>query len=189
MKIKLSQSSKKNFEFDIQKNKILKSSTQNEDTIKNKILNKNEILENESNKILEYENKNNEEIKFIKEIEQSQKNKEDIKSDKKKNFSLEKYFKYSIKYNKAYIIFFYEIILNILCFSQLIKCNSRKIELAFSFINIKTKGTGAIKIYGNGAIKPNIVNINNIISLTDSEIQNYYSFGDAKNDINNITLI
>ena len=75
MKIKLSQSSKKNFEFDIQKNKILKSSTQNEDTIKNKILNKNEILENESNKILEYENKNNEEIKFIKEIEQSQKNK------------------------------------------------------------------------------------------------------------------
>ena len=106
MKIKLSQSSKKKFWIWYSKNKILKSSTQNEDTIKNKILNKNEILENESNKILEYENKNNEEIKFIKEIEQSQKNKEDIKSDKKKNFSLEKYFKYSIKYNKTYIIFF-----------------------------------------------------------------------------------
>ena len=217
MKIKLSQSSKKNFEFDI-KNKISKSSIQNEDKIKNKTLNINEFNENLENTKTDGNNNKKIKFKFIKEIEQPQKNKEDkndIKIDKKKNiFSLEnfnnlyKYFytnnfmknkillkkiKYQkketkrIKFNKSYIIFFYDIILKIIIFSQFIKCNKRKIELASSFINLKTKGSGNIKIFSNnnGVIGPNNVSINNI----DSELKNIYHFNNQENDINNIILI
>ena len=50
--------------------------------------------------------------------------------------------KYKIKFNIIYIIYFYYIILNIIFFSQFIKCYNRKIELDYSYINLKIIGNG-----------------------------------------------
>ena len=44
--------------------------------------------------------------------------------------------KYGIKSNKIFIAYFYDIILKIILLSLFIKCNQRKIELAYSYINL-----------------------------------------------------
>ena len=86
---------------------------------------------------------------------------------------------------------FIVIILNLILFSQFIKCFNRKIELAEHYIKLKVKGDGYINIYSKfyRGIKPNIVNINNIINLTDSQVDNIRYFNCLENTINNITLI
>ena len=93
-----------------------------------------------------------------------------------KNNSIDK--KYKIKFKRIYIIYFYYIILNIIFFSQLIKCYDRKIELAYSYINLKIIGNGDINIFSNDYYedKPNIVIINNETKYNDSEVQNHYNF-------------
>ena len=87
-----------------------------------------------------------------------------------------------------YIILF---IISKIFFSNFIKCNHRKIELSLSYINLKIKGSGDIKIYSDeykGDI-PDVITINNIINLTNTEIRNTYNFANSGNNINNITLI
>ena len=88
-------------------------------------------------------------------------------------------------------MYFYYIILNIIFFSQFIKCYNRKIELASSYIFLKVIGNGNINIYNQDFCgpKPNIVSINNIINLTDSQTNYHYNFVNSENDVNNITLI
>ena len=137
-------------------------------TRKNKKLNK-----------IEYENETNK--KFIKMENYNSK----IKLEKNDNINL--------KNNpKIYNISFYLIALNILLFSQLIKCNFKKIELSNSYIDLKTKGTGIINIFSEDFSVENYptnIVINNIINYDYNETPNKYDFTDIENDINNIRLI
>ena len=183
-------------EYRSQENEI-----KNNHKIKNNKLNKNEIYENTSNKY--FENiKNNKNLKlnennkyvnkcilyrnnYIDDFIENKKILENIKIKRKEK-------KYKIKFNIIYIFYFYNIILNIIFFSQYIKCYIKKIEFASSYINLKTKGKGEIHIYSYSfpvSERPNIVSINNIINLTDINYNYYYYFRNSENDINNITLI
>ena len=95
---------------------------------------------------------------------------------------------YNNKFNKIYIISFYVIILNIIFFPKCIKCCHKKIEIASSYINLKTKGIGYINIFSKNFndTYPTIITINNIINKTNNEITFKYNFNES---INNITLI
>ena len=158
---------------------------------KYKKMNKKEKYENKSNEYLKDRKifKNNKKLKLKKEKSQLNKidSKENIKYifnnrnfiddfiinknltnnlEYKRRYILKHIENINFKFNKNYIIFFYDIILNIiLLFSQLIICNNRKIELASSYINLKIKGTGNINIYSESyRFKPDIVIL--IIKLT-----------------------
>ena len=147
---------------------------------KNNKLNKNKIFENKPNDISE-DIKNNKKLKnnFFYENKNILANIK-IKGNEKK---------YKIKLNIIYIIYFHYIILNAIFFSQFIKCSNRKIELSSSFINLKVIGNGGMNLYSFlCSERPNLVSINNIIYLTNSEDNNYYEFNNLPNVINNITL-
>ena len=96
-----------------------------------------------------------------------------------------------IKFNNIYNISYFIIISYLVIFSQFIKCNNRKIELASSYIKLKTNGTGAIKLYSNiyQNLKPDIVIINDKINHTIDKTPYIYNFSKLENNINNITLI
>ena len=96
--------------------------------------------------------------------------------------------KYKNKFIRYYIISFYNIILNIILFSQFIKCNYRKIELASYQINLKTNGTGKINIYYSSYRVDKII-INDKINITGSDIDYFYNFNEPDNNINNVTLL
>ena len=96
--------------------------------------------------------------------------------------------KYKIKLNMIYMFLFYDIILNIIFFSSFMKCNCLRGELASSYIILKIKGKGNIKIYDR-INKPNIATINNSINYTVNGDQNNNNFINLENDISNITLI
>ena len=184
-KDKKNSNEKNNMNKNIKEYRTQKNENKNNYKIKNNKLKKNEIYENKPNKYYE-------DIKKIKLKENNiykrklyindyiddyidNKNKlENIKIKKKKKY----------KFNIIYII-----ILNIIFFSQFIKCFNRKIELASSYINLKVIGNGTIIIYSNdfNEEKPNIVSINNLINLTGTN--NHYTFNNSENNINNITLI
>ena len=77
------------------------------------------------------------------------------------------------KYNKIYSIYFYIFIICKIFILQFIKCNNRKIELASSYIKLKTNGTGQIKILNDiffNKYKPNIIIINNKNNNTNDDI-------------------
>ena len=96
-----------------------------------------------------------------------------------------------IKFNNIYNISYFIIISYLVIFSHFIKCNDRKIELASSYIKLKTNGTGAIKLYSNiyQNLKPDIVIINDKINHTIDKTPYIYNFSKLENNINNITLI
>ena len=163
---------------------------------KNIKLNKNEIYENNPN---EYYEENNKKLKlndvyinkyklcrndYLDDFIDNKNILENIKIKRKER-------KYKIKYYRINIIYFYYIMLNIVLFSQYVKCYKRKIELAYSYINLKIIGNGTINIYSNfyNGDKPDIVSINNQINLTDIGTNYHYNFINSENDINNITLI
>ena len=93
------------------------------------------------------------------------------------------------KYNIIYIIYFYLFIISKIFFSQYIKCNYRKIEYEYSYINLKINGTGDINILSslfNSDDYPSTIIINNI---EQNVIKNSYYFNEQENNINNITMI
>ena len=96
-----------------------------------------------------------------------------------------------IKFNRIYIIYFYSIIFKIIFILQFIKCINRKIELAYSLINLKIIGNGTINIFSNNynGDKPKTIIINNLTKYNNSEVNKYYNFSNFESDINNITLI
>ena len=163
--------------MNVQLEEYISQENKNKNNYKRKInkLNKNEIYENKSKEY--YENiKNNIKLNensiyinkyklytnyYIDAIIENKNVLENIKIKEKK---------YKSKFNRIYIMYFYYIILNIIFFSQFIKCYNRKIELASSYIYLKVIGNGTIDIYYSYCDqKPNIVSINNIINLTDSQ--------------------
>ena len=147
-------------------------------------MNKNEIYENKPNEYYEdiKNNKKLNENKIIKLYRNDNIENENILENIKIKRK-EKIYKFNI---------IYIIILNIIFFSQFIKCYNRKIELASSYINLKIIGNGTINIYYNyysNRYRPEIVSINNIINLTDTRTNYQYNFSNSENDIKNITLI
>ncbi len=99
--------------------------------------------------------------------------------------------KYKNKFIRLNIIPLYNIILNILLYSQIVKCNYRKNELASFQINLKINGTGNLNIYSESyGRRPREIIINNKINLSDSQNINYfYNFEETGNNINNVTLL
>ena len=100
--------------------------------------------------------------------------------------------KYGIKSNKIFIAYFYDIILKIILLSLFIKCNQRKIELAYSYINLKIQGTGNINIFSPSCYPvnyPTAVIINDLIRIENNENMFIYNFSETENNINNIKLI
>ena len=93
--------------------------------------------------------------------------------------------KYNIMLNKIFIIYFYDIVLKIIFFSQFIQCEQIINELTNSYIYLKVKGKTNIKIFNerNGL---NMIIINNTTKYTGDGLKNQYNFD---NNINNITLI
>ena len=91
------------------------------------------------------------------------------------------------KYNKIYIIYFCLFIISKIFFSQNIKCDN---DFASSYINLKIKGTGNIKILSDGyeGKSPDNITINNAISHTKNEIKKEYNFEISENNIIYITL-
>ena len=91
------------------------------------------------------------------------------------------------KYNKIYIIYFCLFIISKIFFSQNIKCDN---DFASSYINLKIKGTGNIKILSDSyhGKSPDNITINNAISSTKNGIKKEYNFENSENNINNITL-
>ena len=90
------------------------------------------------------------------------------------------------KYNKIYIIYFCLFIISKIFFSQNIKCDN---DFASSYINLKIKGTGNIKILSDfyKGKSPDNITINNAISYTKN-IDNEYNFENSENNIIYITL-
>ena len=90
------------------------------------------------------------------------------------------------KYNKIYIIYFCLFIISKIFFSQFIKCDN---DFASSYINLKIKGTGNIKILSDfyKGKSPDNITINNAISYTKN-IDNEYNFENSENNIIYITL-
>ena len=182
----------------LEENRYKENGKKNNSLGKDRKLDENEIWENVSNECFKDDkkgknNKNNKKLKFeennlfinkfklyencyIDDFIENNNLLENIKNKRKDK-------KYNIKFNIIYIIYFYYIILNIIFFSQFIKCYNRKIELDYSYINLKIIGNGDINIFSN------IVSINNETKYIDNEVKNHYDFNNFENDINNITLI
>ena len=100
------------------------------------------------------------------------------------------YLKYNQdKYNKIFIIYFYLFIMTKIFFERFIECNFRKIQLASSYIKLKTNGTGYINILNENFFnnnKPVIISINYTINYTNNDINYKYNLS---NEINEIILI
>ena len=129
-------------------------------------------------------------MEFEKECEKLCINRNDIREENiQRNYIIEFLVKCMIKLNKINIISLYVFILNISFFIQFVECNHRKIELFSSYINLKTIGTGQIRVFSSYYDKnnyPTAIIINNRINHTNSEINNEYYLD---NEENNITLI
>ena len=116
--------------------------------------------------------KNNKKMKFEKECEKLCINRNDIKEENiQRNYIIEFLVKCMIKLNKINIISLYVFILNLSFFIQFVECNHRKIELFSSYINLKTIGTGQIRVFSSYFDKnnyPTAIIINNRINHTNS---------------------
>lgn len=181
---------KKNYEkYMLEENCSQEKENSNNYKRKNKKFNRNERYENTPNELFENE-KNNKKMKFEKECEKLCINRNYIREENiQRNYIIEFLVKCMIKLNKINIISLYVFILNISFFIQFVECNHRKIELFSSYINLKTIGTGQIRVFSSYYDKnnyPTAIIINNRINHTNSEINNEYYLD---NEENNITLI
>ena len=133
-------------------------------------------------------------IKFYEKLEEDsskeKRYKNNYKRKKENNHEIKRRYMKN-KSNKLFTVYFYDIILNIIILSLFIKCNSRKIINAYSYINLKIKGTNEINIYFKlfPGIRPNVIIINNKINYTNSAINHTYNLESSENIINNISNI